>query len=70
MYGSSYVVMWLGHHAASFTLDTYIHLLDDDLPDPAFFEEVLGGAGGLTGATGTTESGRDSTVAGRAESHA
>lgn len=25
---------WLGHHSPSFTLDTYIHLLDDDLGDP------------------------------------
>jgi integrase len=22
---------WLGHHSPSFTLDTYVHLLDDDL---------------------------------------
>lgn len=25
---------WLGHHAASFTLDTYVHLLDDDIGAP------------------------------------
>ena len=25
---------WLGHHAASFTLDTYVHLLEGDLGDP------------------------------------
>lgn len=25
---------WLGHHSASFTLDTYVHLLDGDLGDP------------------------------------
>jgi integrase len=25
---------WLGHHAASFTLDTYVHLLDADLGEP------------------------------------
>ena len=24
---------WLGHHRASFTLDTYVHLLDEDLPE-------------------------------------
>jgi integrase len=24
---------WLGHHRASFTLDTYVHLLDEQLPD-------------------------------------
>jgi integrase len=25
------VQRWLGHHSASFTLDTYVHLLDNDL---------------------------------------
>lgn len=25
---------WLGHHSASFTLDTYVHLLDEDLGGP------------------------------------
>jgi hypothetical protein len=25
---------WLGHHPRSFTIDTYIHLLDDDLGEP------------------------------------
>jgi integrase len=25
---------WLGHHAASFTLDTYVHLLENDLAAP------------------------------------
>jgi integrase-like protein len=28
------VQKWLGHHKASFTLDTYIHLLSDDLDEP------------------------------------
>jgi integrase len=28
------VQRWLGHHSASFTLDTYVHLLDGDLGDP------------------------------------
>lgn len=32
----------LGHHKASFTLDTYIHLLDEDVPQPAFFDELVG----------------------------
>jgi integrase len=27
------VQLWLGHHKASFTVDTYIHLLPSDLPD-------------------------------------
>lgn len=29
------VQRWLGHHSASFTLDTYVHLLDDELCAPA-----------------------------------
>lgn len=45
------VQAWLGHHAASFTLDTYIHLLDDDLPDPSFFDEIIGGHPGATRTT-------------------
>ena len=25
---------WLGHHSAAFTLDTYVHLLSDDIGEP------------------------------------
>ncbi len=32
------VQMWLGHHSPAFTLATYVHLLPDDLPDPAFLD--------------------------------
>lgn len=28
------VQRWLGHHSASFTLHTYVHLLDNDLGEP------------------------------------
>jgi integrase len=28
------VQRWLGHHKPSFTIDTYVHLLDDDLGAP------------------------------------
>jgi integrase len=28
------VQRWLGHHSASFTIDTYIHLLRDDVAEP------------------------------------
>jgi hypothetical protein len=28
------VQKWLGHHAASFTLDTYIHLMGDEIGSP------------------------------------
>jgi integrase len=28
------VQRWLGHHSAAFTLDTYVHLLEDQLGEP------------------------------------
>ena len=28
------VQRWLGHHSPSFTLDTYVHLLEDNLGEP------------------------------------
>lgn len=28
------VQRWLGHHAPSFTLDTYVHLMEDDIGEP------------------------------------
>jgi integrase len=28
------VQRWLGHHSAAFTLDTYVHLLDEGLGEP------------------------------------
>jgi hypothetical protein len=34
------VQRWLGHHKPSFTLDTYVHLLEDDLPEPAFLDAL------------------------------
>jgi hypothetical protein len=30
--------MWLGHHSPAFTLETYVHLLPDDLPEPTFLD--------------------------------
>ena len=36
----------LGHHKASFTIDSYIHLLDEDLPDPSFLDELSEPQGG------------------------
>jgi len=32
------VQRWLGHHSPSFTLDTYVHLLADDLGEPLDLE--------------------------------
>jgi hypothetical protein len=34
---------WLGHADPSFTLSTYIHLLDDGIGGAEFFDEALGG---------------------------
>jgi hypothetical protein len=34
------VQRWLGHHSPSFTLDTYVHLLDADLGEPMEFVRV------------------------------
>jgi integrase len=34
------VQRWLGHHKPSFTLDTYVHLLDEDVPEPTFFDQI------------------------------
>jgi integrase len=48
------VQVWLGHHSPAFTLATYVHYLDDDLPDASFLDEVTGG-GGNTAATSPTE---------------
>ena len=30
------VQLALGHHSPAFTLETYVHLLPDDLPEPTF----------------------------------
>lgn len=44
------VQLWMGHHRASFTLDTYVHLFDEDLPDAAGFDAMLA-RGATQGAT-------------------
>jgi len=35
------VQKWLGHHSPSFTLDTYVHLLDERLPEPVSLRDEL-----------------------------
>ena len=32
----------LGHHSPAFTLQTYVHLLEGDMPDLAFMDDVVG----------------------------
>jgi integrase len=52
------VQRWLGHHKPSFTLDTYVHLLETDVPAPDFFD-ALTDQGGNTGATSHPETSRN-----------
>jgi hypothetical protein len=35
------VQRWLGHHSPSFTLATYVHLLDRDIGEPLALPNVL-----------------------------
>jgi integrase len=51
------VQRWLGHHSASFTLDTYIHLLGDDLGEPLDLSVEL--QGGNKVGTQATETGQN-----------
>jgi hypothetical protein len=46
-----------GHHRPSLTLDTYVHLLDPDLPEP-WFEAIGEGNTGATEATKPAETNR------------
>ena len=43
------VQRWLGHHKPSFTLDTYVHLLEADVPTPEFFDELGHSSNGTGG---------------------
>lgn len=54
------VQVWLGHHSPAFTLETYVHLLPDDLPD-------LPPGWGNARATQATETGRNDGEAVKAE---
>jgi integrase len=42
---------WLGHHAASFTLDTYVHLLPDDIGEAPEAFDLLSGRAEALGAS-------------------
>lgn len=43
------VQAWLGHHAASFTMDVYVHLLPDDVGEaPESFDDFLPRSGDYT----------------------
>jgi hypothetical protein len=46
------VQRWLGHHKPSFTLDTYVHLLDEDVPEPRFFDEIASSCDQIVTRTG------------------
>jgi integrase len=51
------VQRWLGHHSASFTLDTYVHLLRDDAEEPLPLDAEL--KSGNTVGTEATETHRN-----------
>lgn len=53
------VQRFLGHHKPSFTLDVYVHLLDEDVPEPP----RMGNGMGNTRATQQAETGRDDEAA-------
>lgn len=36
------VQIWLGHHSPAFTLERYVHLLPDDLPDAEMLDGLVG----------------------------
>jgi integrase len=36
------VQVWLGHHSPAFTLERYVHLLPDDLPEARVLDELVG----------------------------
>ena len=57
------VQRWLGHHSAAFTLETYIHLLSDELDAP--LELPAETEGGNKGATKATEIARNDEAAER-----
>ncbi|MBD0328585.1 MAG: site-specific integrase [Thermoleophilia bacterium] len=50
-WNAAQVQHFLGHHSAAFTLATYIHLLDHDLPEPLAVDSILDPEGGNAGAT-------------------
>jgi integrase len=53
------IQLWLGHHSPGFTLSVYVHLIDDDLPDAGFLDEVLHPQGGNRGVTDSAEISRN-----------
>jgi hypothetical protein len=52
------VQLWLGHHSPAFTLETYVHLIPDDLPDADVLDDITA-TGGNTKGTRATETSRD-----------
>jgi integrase len=42
---------WLGHHSATFTLATYVHLMDDGLGDAGAVDAAMAKARRLAGGT-------------------
>lgn len=53
------VQRWLGHHSASFTLDTYIHLLDDGVGEALDIDSTINPPSDNSVTTSPTESGQN-----------
>lgn len=53
------VQRFLGHADPAITLRTYVHLLDEDLPDTGFLDDVTASKVGNAGATRPTENSRE-----------
>ncbi|MFL5313028.1 MAG: tyrosine-type recombinase/integrase, partial [Myxococcales bacterium] len=49
------VQKFLGHHSPAFTLATYVHLLDEDLPEPSFLGAATGSLPSARSAEAPTE---------------
>jgi integrase len=67
-WNAAQVQRFLGHSDPGFTLRRYIHLLDDDLPEPDFLHDLGGGKGGQRVARRPSEIERDQGRAKVAES--
>jgi hypothetical protein len=61
------VQAWLGHHSPAFTLETYVHLLAEDLPEPPSFASSLPTTVRHFCDTNATQTGRNVTKRARTE---
>ena len=62
-WNAAQVCKFAGHSDAGFTLRTYVHLLDEDLPTPGVLDSIEQATGGDRGATQASETGRNDEAA-------